>query len=198
MLFLVVLSTTDGEKSMFDLQQFVKECQSALDDPKPTQRVEALIKEAISHPNSVRAAFAEASNVEHQGPISFAWRDANLSVADVTSPPGLRTPAHDHNMWAVIGVYDGQEFNRFYRYEDGVLHEKGERLLKEGDVVVLGSEVVHAIANPLPVNSSAIHVYGGDLVTRSNRSMWNPQTEKREDYDITQLIAYVTEMSVSE
>ncbi len=183
---------------MFDLQQFVGKCQSALDDPKPAQRIEALVREAISEPNSVREAFAEARSVERLGPITFAWRDASMSVADVTTPPGLRSPAHNHNMWAVIGVYDGQEHNRFYRYEDGELHEKGERLLKEGDVAVLGPEAVHAISNPLPTISSAIHVYGGDLVERSDRSMWNPHTDKREDYDITQLIAYVTEMSASQ
>lgn len=180
---------------MFDLQQFIGECQSALDDSKPAQRIEALVKEAISDPNAVREAFGKARNVERQGPITFAWRDANLSVADVTTPPGLKSPAHNHNMWAVIGVYDGQEHNRFYRYEEGNLQEKGERLLKEGDVAVLGPEAVHAIANPLPANSSAIHVYGGDLVERSNRSMWNPHTQEREDYDITQLITYVTEIS---
>ena len=101
-------------------------------------------------------------------------------------------------MWAVIGVYDGQEHNRFFRYEDGELIEKGERLLKEGDVAVLGPEAVHAIANPLPGFSSAIHVYGGDLVARSGRSMWNPHTNEREDYDITRLITYVTEISASQ
>ena len=183
---------------MFDLQQFIEECQAALDDPKPAKRVEALVREAISNPNAVRDAFAEASNVERQGPITFAWRDATLSVADVTTSPGLRSPAHNHKMWAVIGVYDGQEHNRFYRYEDGKLHEKGEQLLKEGDIAVLGPEAVHAIANPLPAVSSAIHVYGGDLVERADRSMWNPRTGEREDYDITRLITYVNEMSVSQ
>jgi len=183
---------------MFDLQEFVGKCQSALINPKPAQRIEALVREAISDPNAVREAFAEAKSVERQGPITFAWRDASLSVADVTTPPGLRSPAHNHKMWAVIGVYDGQEHNRFYRYEDGELHAKGERLLKEGDVAVLGPEAVHAIANPLPEISSAIHVYGGDLVERSDRSMWNPHTDEREDYDITRLITYVTEMSASQ
>jgi predicted metal-dependent enzyme (double-stranded beta helix superfamily) len=182
---------------MFDLQRFVEECQSALDDPKPAQRIEALVREAISDPNAVRDAFAKAESAERLGPITFAYRDTSLSVADVTTPPGLRSPAHNHKMWAVIGVYDGQEHNRFYRYEDGELQEKGERLLKEGDVAVLGPEAVHAIANPLPAVSSAIHVYGGDLVERSDRSMWNPHTEEREDYDITRLIAYVSEMSAS-
>lgn len=182
---------------MFNLQYFVRDCLSALDDPQPAQRIEALIRKAVLEPDAVREAFAEAGNVERQGPITFAWRDASMSVADVTTPSGLRSPAHNHEMWAVIGVYSGQEYNRFFSYADGELHETGERLLKEGDVVVLDPEVVHAIANPLPVISSAIHVYGGDLVERANRSIWNPHTDLREDYEITRLITYVNEMSVS-
>lgn len=182
---------------MFNLQQFVEECRATLADPKPAQRVEALVKEAISEPAAVRDAFTNAEGAERQGPITFVCRDATLSVADVTTPPGLRSPAHNHKMWAVIGVYDGQEHNRFYRYEDGELCEKGERLLTKGDIAVLGPEAIHAIANPLPTNSSAIHVYGGDLVERQDRSMWNPNTLDREDYEINQLIEYVKEMSES-
>ena len=182
---------------MFNLQQFVDECRATLADPKPAQKVEALVKEAISEPAAVRNAFAKAEAVERQGPITFAWRDATLSVADVTTSPGLRSPAHNHKMWAVIGVYDGQEHNKFYRYEYGELLEKGERLLKKGDIAVLGPEVIHAISNPLSTDSSAIHVYGGDLVERPERSLWNPHTFDREDYEITQLIAYVKEMSRS-
>lgn len=182
---------------MFDLERFVGECRSALDEPKPARRVEALVREAIAEPDAVRAAFKGSGNVERRGSITFAWRDASLSVADVTTPPGLRSPAHNHSMWAVIGVYDGQEHNRFFRYEDGELIEKGERLLEAGDVAVLGPAAVHAIANPLSATSSAIHVYGGDLVERSGRSLWNPHTGEREDYDITRLMTYVTRISAS-
>lgn len=182
---------------MFNLQKFVDECRATLADPKSAQRVKALVKEAISDPAAIRDAFAKAEAVEQQGPITFACRDATLSVADVTTPPGLRSPVHNHKMWAVIGVYEGQEHNRFYRYEDGELVETGERLLKKGDVVVLDPEAIHAISNPLPSNSSAIHVYGGDLVERPERSLWNPNTLDREDYDITRLIEYVKTMSNS-
>ena len=183
---------------MFELRQFVEKCQAALEDPSPAQRVEALVRGAISDPNVVRDSFATTENLERQGPLTFACRDASLSVVDVTTPPGLRSPAHNHKMWAVIGVYDGQEHNRFYRYEDGELQEKGERLLKEGDVAVLGPEAVHAIANPLPTVSCAIHVYGGDLIERPDRSMWNPHTDDHEDYDIARLMTYVSEMSASQ
>ena len=183
---------------MFDLRQFVKACQSALDDPEPAHSVEALVRKAISDPEAVRDAFEKAQNVERQGPITFAWRDARLSVADVTTPPGLKSPAHNHNMWAVIGVYDGQELNRFFRCENDQLQEKGERLLDEGDVAVLGKQAVHAIANPLPTVSGALHVYGGDLVEQPDRSMWNPHTGEREDYEISRLISYVNELSATQ
>jgi len=180
---------------MFDLNQFVNECQTALGASNPAQIVEGLVRQAIAEPAAVREAFANAENAERQGPITFAYRDAGLSVADVTTPPGLRSPAHNHKMWAVIGIYDGQEHNRFFRYENGNLQETGERLLGEGDIVVLDAEVIHAIANPLATVSAAIHVYGGDLVERPERSIWNPQSYDREDYEITQLMAYVKEMT---
>lgn len=182
---------------MFDLHQFICACQAALGDPEPALRIESLVRDAVSDPNKVKQSFADAKSVERRGPITFAWRDAGLTVADVTTPPGLRSPAHDHQMWAVIGVYEGQEHNRFYKAQDGELLVKGERLLRAGDVAVLGPEAVHAIANPLPENSSAIHVYGGDLVGRSDRSMWNPHTNEREDYDMTRLLTYITEMSAA-
>lgn len=180
---------------MFDLQEFVDECRAALADSMPARTIEVLVKKAISAPDEVREAFANAETVERQGPITFAFRDAALSVADVTTPPGLRSPVHDHQMWAVIGVYDGQEHNRFYQWEGGELQEKGERLLEEGEVIVLDPDAVHAIANPLPTNCAAIHVYGGDLVEQPKRSLWNPHTYDREDYEITQLMAYLEELS---
>jgi predicted metal-dependent enzyme (double-stranded beta helix superfamily) len=182
---------------MFDVQKFVGECKDSLNDSNPAAKVKDLVLEAISDPAGVQDAFARAENVERQGPITFASRDITLSVADVTTPSGLRSPAHNHKMWAVIGVYAGQEHNKFYRYQDGVLCESGERLLEKGDVVVLDTEAIHAISNPLQTNSSAIHVYGGDLVDRPERSMWNPHTLEREDYDIAQLLEYVKEISGS-
>ena len=180
---------------MFDVEKFVNGCRDALNEPDPAARVKELVTEAIASPDEVRDAFEQAENFERQGPITFTNRDTTLSVADVTTPPGLKSPAHNHQMWAVIGVYEGQEHNRFYQYDGNELRENGERLLQEGDVVVLDAEAIHSIANPLPTSSSAIHVYGGDLVERDERSMWNPHSLEREDYEITKLIEYVKEMS---
>ena len=56
--------------------------------------------------------------------------------------------------------------------------------MRTGDVIVLGEEVIHAIANPLDRASCAIHVYGGDLLDFSKRSAWNPFTFEEHPYDL--------------
>ncbi len=98
-------------------------------------------------------------------------------------------------MWAVIGVYDGEEQNVFFQEGTNGLEPAGGRLLQAGDVAVLDEHTIHAISNPLDRKSYAIHVYGGDIVTREGRSMWNPHTQAREPYDIKQLSTYVREMT---
>ena len=109
--------------------------------------------------------------------------------------PGLQSPVHNHNMWAVIGVYDGEEYNAFFEEAGGKMKQTGERHLKAGDVAVLRPETIHAINNPIERKSNAIHVYGGNLVSREGRSMWNPRTQEREDYEIGQLSEYTKELS---
>ncbi|PON18989.1 hypothetical protein C2W62_05030 [Candidatus Entotheonella serta] len=62
------------------------------------------------------------------------------------------------------------------------------------NVTVLDEHTIHAISNPLQRKSYAIHVYGGDIVNRAGRSIWNPHTLEREPYDVDRLSAYVKEM----
>ena len=114
---------------------------------------------------------------------------------NVYTVAGLRSPAHNHNMWAVIGLYDGEEQNKFYQEESGELTQVGEQLLRAGDVAVFGPETIHSVVNPLRRKSNAIHVYGGDAVTRAGRSMWNPRTLAREEYDLERSGEYTRELS---
>jgi predicted metal-dependent enzyme (double-stranded beta helix superfamily) len=93
-------------------------------------------------------------------------------------------------MWAVIGAYDGQENNTFYRRGGIGLEKAGAKDLKTGEVIVLGEDTIHAIANPLDRVSCAIHVYGGDLLDFSRRSTWNPFTFEEHPYEIKLLREY--------
>jgi predicted metal-dependent enzyme (double-stranded beta helix superfamily) len=179
---------------MVDLDKFVADCKVALTTSNPPAQVENLVAAAIADPVGLEAAFKERV----KGPTlqdRIIYRDEQLTVAQIATAPGLRSPVHNHCMWAVIGVYDGEEHNRFFSDAGPEPQQVGEQLLKAGDVCMLSADDIHAIANPLPTKSSAIHVYGGDLVTREGRSVWNPRSNEREDYEINRLQAYTKELS---
>jgi predicted metal-dependent enzyme (double-stranded beta helix superfamily) len=90
-------------------------------------------------------------------------------------------------MWAIIGVYTGQEDNAFYRRAPGGLESAGGRSLAVGDTAVLGRDAIHAVVNPLTSRyTAAIHVYGGDFLHQA-RSMWDPITFEERPYDREQV-----------
>ena len=179
---------------MVDLDAFMAECKSALQTDDPAAVVETLVRKAIANPDALHAAFGERIRGKSLRD-RIVYHDDSLTVLQVATVPGLQSPVHNHNMWAVIGVYEGEEYNAFFEETDDGLKQTGEKHLRKGDVAVLRPETIHAIKNPIERKSNAIHVYGGDLVNRAGRSMWNPRTREREDYEIGQLSEYTKELS---
>jgi predicted metal-dependent enzyme (double-stranded beta helix superfamily) len=91
-------------------------------------------------------------------------------------------------MWAAIAIYAGQEDNTFFRRvndERRTLTESGGKQLTTGEVVVLGDDTVHAVANPKNHLTGAIHVYGGDFVNQP-RSQWGPGAREERPYDLAE------------
>jgi len=94
---------------------------------------------------------------------------------------------HNHEMWAVIGVYSGREDNIFWRRlpdrSDGRIRAAGARELCVGDVAPLGKDIIHSVTNPIPRLTGAIHVYGGDFF-ETPRSEWDPESLLEGRYDV--------------
>jgi predicted metal-dependent enzyme (double-stranded beta helix superfamily) len=94
---------------------------------------------------------------------------------------------HNHEMWAVIGVYSGREDNIFWRRikdgEGGKIEAAGAEALQEGDAVPLGRDIIHSVTNPVRRLTGAIHVYGGDFFGK-DRSEWDPGTLLEGRYDV--------------
>ena len=174
---------------MFDLKHFVEDCRG-----KPASAIKELIEDALRDAVAVKTAFGAefASRNLSKGGLTdlICYRSSGLTVLNAVAPAGFKTPPHNHGMWAVIGTYEGQENNTFYRRGARGLEKAGGTNLKTGDVVVLGKEAIHAIENPLDRPSRAIHVYGGDLLNFSGRSTWNPFTFEEHPYDIGLLMNY--------
>jgi predicted metal-dependent enzyme (double-stranded beta helix superfamily) len=167
----------------FDTEAFLAACQdTAVADGH--HGVRELLQRTMSTPNDV----AEALRPDKGGLTTLLQSD-DLTVIHVVWAPGMRIYPHDHRMWAVLGIYAGQEDNSFYRRAESDrrhLVESGGKELRTGDVLTLGDDTIHAVANPTSGLTGAIHVYGGDFVNQP-RSQWGPgpMEERPHDYAVT-------------
>jgi predicted metal-dependent enzyme (double-stranded beta helix superfamily) len=167
--------------SIFDLDDFVGACRAGLAESDSRRAIREVVQRAMTHP----AAVGDALRPE-KGGFSLLHHAPDLTVIHVVWAPGMRIYPHNHRMWATIGIYAGQEDNTFYRrtVEDrSALVESGGKELRVGDVVTLGDDTIHAVANPTSVLTGAIHVYGGDFVNEP-RSQWGPGPMEERPYDM--------------
>lgn len=163
---------------MFDIDEFVGDCRTALaeDDPRPA--IKELLERAVASPEELARALP-ATRAE----IVPLHASDDLSVIKVIWAPGMSIRPHNHLMWAAIGLYGGQEDNTFYRRSGPSIEMSGGRELRTGDVALLGVNTIHAVANPTKSYTGAIHIYGGDFPRRTGRSEWDPETLEEVPYD---------------
>ena len=177
---------------MFNVDEFVKACQG-----QRPGTIKEILTEALRDPAGITKALADfgAGKDVGQGAMGdmLIHRAPDLTILKAAVPPKFKSPPHNHLMWAVIGVYDGQENNYFYRRSGNGLEAAGGKQVHQSDVLVLGEDVIHAIENPLDHTLFAIHVYGGDLPAAPRR-MWNPFTMQEEAFDFQTMRGYVQKM----
>jgi predicted metal-dependent enzyme (double-stranded beta helix superfamily) len=168
----------------FDVDELVAACTACRDEPDPHRAVREVLARAVSEPEAV----AERLRPERAG-ITMLYNAADLTVINVVWAPKMQLFAHDHRMWAALAIYAGAEDNAFFRRDqqqgNGLL-ESGGRQLQTGDVLLLGDDVIHSVANPRTVPTGAIHVYGGDFA-RQPRSQWRPPEFAEMPYDSEQV-----------
>ena len=167
--------------AMFDIDDFIVQCQEAREEAEPRRAIREVLERAVSSPDAVARALNPT-----EGGIELLHHADDLTVLHVVWAPGMQIFPHDHLMWAAIGIYGGQEDNAFYRRSgpgEKTLVESGGKQLVTGDTVVLGDDTIHGVTNPLRALTGAIHVYGGDFVNQP-RSRWGPGPREERPYDI--------------
>jgi predicted metal-dependent enzyme (double-stranded beta helix superfamily) len=170
---------------VFDVDQLIADCRDAAGESAPRRAVKEVLLRMVGESDAVAGALTPA-----QGGLNILYRSPDLTILDVVWAPGMRLYPHDHRMWAAIGIYAGQEDNTFYRRSDDdqrSLTESGGKELRTGDVLLLGADAIHAVANPLRQLTAAIHVYGGDFVDRA-RSQWGPGSLTERPYDMQEVL----------
>jgi predicted metal-dependent enzyme (double-stranded beta helix superfamily) len=181
---------------MFNIEAFATACQG-----KPASAVKELLTDALHNPLDVKQALDAMGQTKQVGEGRMGdfviHRSPDLTILRAAVPPKFKSPPHNHLMWAVIGVYEGQENNYFYRRSGESLEAAGDKQLKPSDILVLGTDVIHAIENPLDQMLYAIHVYGGDLPAAPRR-MWNPTTLQEEPFEYQTMMQYARQLMEKE
>ncbi len=155
----------------FDAETFVGECQAAAVEDDPVAAVREVVAAAIADGASIDAALGTERKREREPDTLFSSSD--LTVQRIVWPPGAFSSRHDHRMWAVIGVYAGQEVNHLYARSPGGLKECDRRGVGEREVLILRSDAIHSVENGRRERTAGLHVYGGDIVNLE-RSAWGP------------------------
>lgn len=165
----------------FQLDQFVARCAAAARTNDAQSQISELLREAVQYPDELAVALAGYSNIASLEDLVI-YRDETLTLLHALVPPGFSTDPHNHNLWSVIAVYDGQEDNRFFEYDGDRLVETRRASLVAPDLLANAPEVIHAIHNPRDTTLRAIHAYGGDLLA-TPRSSWDVDTHEEIAYD---------------
>jgi predicted metal-dependent enzyme (double-stranded beta helix superfamily) len=160
---------------MFDLDQFVADCRSALAADPPHRHVREVVRRAVSDPADILRGLGEP----RRAGLNKLYQSADLTILNVIWAPMMTIMPHNHSMWAVIGIYTGREDNIFWRRLPGQrdkVEAAGAKALCEKDAEPLGHDIIHSVTNPIPRLTGAIHVYGGDFFNPARRSEWDPET----------------------
>jgi predicted metal-dependent enzyme (double-stranded beta helix superfamily) len=166
---------------MFDTDSLVSDLHTAIKESDPRRAVRELMIRTLEKPTPVQKSLGKKL-----GGLETIYNSEDLTVLNVIWAPGMKLYPHDHRMWAVIGIYGGVEDNTLYRRGPERIVASGGRELRESEVLSLGADAIHAVANPERRFTGAIHVYGGDFINQP-RSQWDPDTLAEQPYNLDQV-----------
>src|SRR5262249_33627568 len=115
----------------FDVQRFVEDCRAASQDVAHAHAaVQAVLARAMAHPRAVLSGVGEPQ----KGGLRTLYRSTSLTILDIVWSPLMQLMPHEHNMWALIGIYSGREDNIFWQRREGRLAACTATAISTGDV----------------------------------------------------------------
>src|SRR5919199_1096032 len=96
---------------MFEVEGFLDACVRARrTEPEPRRAIRELAAKAMARSDQV----ADRLMADRAG-ITMLHHAPDITIINVVWAPRMKIFAHDHRMWAAIGVYAGREDNQFLR-----------------------------------------------------------------------------------
>lgn len=173
-----------NNQAQFDQEAFVTACLKLPASHHAPKEIIDLVTAAVSEPEALIKTFGRPNKAK----LEKLHVSNGLTILNVVWSPGMKMRPHNHNVWAVIGVYCGREDNTLWRRikNDGEskIEAAGTKSIGAGEVAAFGKDLIHSVINPLEEFTAAIHVYGANFF-EIERSEWPPETLKEQAYDIT-------------
>jgi predicted metal-dependent enzyme (double-stranded beta helix superfamily) len=164
---------------MFDVERFIADCEAAVAEDDSHKAAREVVARAVSAPGAIFRALGEPKGAG----LETLYRSDRLTILNFAWAPLMTLMPHNHNMWALIGIYAGREDNVFWRRREDRIEAAGAKDLATGDVGALGRDVIHSVTNPIEKMTCALHVYGGDFFA-PGRSEWDPETLAERAFDV--------------
>ena len=172
----------------FDLEALVSACKVALGEEKPQEHISKIVDKLLSDPDSLSQALGHQTIAG----IEKLYVSDELTIINVVWAPKMTLNAHNHNVWAVIGVYAGREDNIFWRRvkndPNGKIEAAGAISIAAGESASLGKNLIHSVTNPTDTFTRAIHIYGGNFF-EIERSEWEPMSLEEAPYSVEKTLA---------
>lgn len=152
----------------FNVETFVRDMREIAVGADAAKTLRAYIDDIMQDPDAIRDAFpAELAGDQ------ILFEDDTVSVWRTSFDPGVSVPAHDHQMSAVISVYQGKERNDFFEADpNGGLRRSGEVVLEPGSVLSVGPSAIHSVTCISEEPALGLHVYLGNL-TEVDRTLFD-------------------------
>jgi predicted metal-dependent enzyme (double-stranded beta helix superfamily) len=135
---------------MFDLDRFKADCCAATAGGAGQPAIREIVARAIAEPAQVLSALGEPRRAE----VHTLHRAADLTILNVIWGPRMTVMPHNHEMWAVIGIYTGREDNILWRRLPG---ETGGRIEAAGAKALSEREALYPHRRPTSTTSPAVH-----------------------------------------
>jgi predicted metal-dependent enzyme (double-stranded beta helix superfamily) len=168
---------------MFSKDQFIEDCKAAVAEGQ--KAIREVVLAAVAEPSGIVAELGEPG----MAGVCPLYQSESLTVINFVWAPYMTLLPHNHNMFAVIGIYGGREDNVFWRLlkDPGgpALEAAGAQSMGVGQATTMGPDIIHSVSNPIRKLTPAIHVYGGDFFNPPKpRSQWDHETLVQEPWDM--------------
>ncbi|WP_211254225.1 hypothetical protein [Enterovibrio calviensis] len=143
----------------FDLAKLISECEAAFDGEEPQNKIIDVLTKSLCDPASVKAVLAPTRRTGFEK----LYVSEQFTILHFIWAPKMAMPAHNHNLWSVVGVYEGREDHIFWRRDEKKSPHRiraiGSASIGAGEVLSMDENAIHSVLNPTDLFTGGIHIY---------------------------------------